>query len=560
MTLTNQLAGAQRLQAAISQTWDAVVVGTGMGGATIGHQLATSGKRVLFCELGGAGPADRTLTGEYPELAAGRSGQLLTQQDSELLMRAGRWPFPVRDETPTSARSFLPFVGCGPGGSSAIYGMALERFSPDDFNPASLGPYPHDALVADAWPIQYGDLAPYYARVEELFGVRGTIDPLAAARLPPEMLPRLLSPPALSGAAAELESFLSSRDLHPYRLPVGCEHVPDCRSCQGYLCPRECKRDAANTCLRPAIERHGAELLSRCRATALRVDGRRAVSLACLRDGTAFELRAKAIVLAAGAMQTPSILQASDIDKGAKGIGRTSGLVGRCLMRHFIDLYLVRPDPDLKGDQFDNRRKELACNDFYVDEGVKLGTLQSFGRLPPAAMLWSALQDDVAGSPWRAVAPMLPLLGPLMQRVLSDMSEGWLTLASIIEDLPYRDNLVTADHTQPPAVTLRYGMRPEALQRVGRFRGHMRRVLRGRKWRLVKQAANNQRIAHVCGTCRFGDDPRTSVLDRFNRVHELDNVFVVDSSFFPSSGGTNPSLTIAANAMRVGVRIASDIL
>jgi choline dehydrogenase-like flavoprotein len=107
--------------------------------------------------------------------------------------------------------------------------------------------------------------------------------------------------------------------------------------------------------------------------------------------------------------------------------------------------------------------------------------------------------------------------------------------------------------TQGPL--LHYTMKAEARQRAGRFRAHMRHVLRGRRWRRLPQADNNQRIAHVCGTCRFGDDPRTSVLDRDNRVHELDNVSVVDASFFPSSGGTNPALTVAANALRVADKL-----
>jgi choline dehydrogenase-like flavoprotein len=132
------------------------------------------------------------------------------------------------------------------------------------------------------------------------------------------------------------------------------------------------------------------------------------------------------------------------------------------------------------------------------------------------------------------------------------MVDGSITLATIMEDLPYLDNRVrpALDGTAG-TVRITYRLHEQERARIARFRSLMRDALRTRRWRLIKQAENNQRIAHVCGTCRFGSDPKTSVLDPNNRCHELENLYVVDSSFFPSSGGTNPSLTIAANALRV---------
>ena len=121
-----------------------------------------------------------------------------------------------------------------------------------------------------------------------------------------------------------------------------------------------------------------------------------------------------------------------------------------------------------------------------------------------------------------------------------------------MEDLPYSDNRVLPAVDGPAgAVHITYRLRDQDRVRIARFRSLMKTALKPLRWRLIKQAENNQRIAHVCGTCRFGNDPKTSVLDQNNRCHDLDNLYVVDSSFFPSSGGTNPSLTIAANALRV---------
>jgi choline dehydrogenase-like flavoprotein len=128
-----------------------------------------------------------------------------------------------------------------------------------------------------------------------------------------------------------------------------------------------------------------------------------------------------------------------------------------------------------------------------------------------------------------------------------------MILAATLEDFPYADNRVEPARTdaQGARLAIEYRVRDADRARIAAFRKKMGEVLSGYSFKLIKQAENNQRIAHVCGTCRFGDDPATSVLDRNNRAHGLANLYVVDSSFFPSSGGTNPSLTIAANALRV---------
>lgn len=543
--------------APLGQVWDAIVVGTGMGGATIGYHLARTGRQVLFCDLGETAPGAGALRGAYPELANGRRGAVLDGASAAKLAAAGRYADTLSDELASRPRDFVPFIGSGAGGSSALYGMALERFWPEDFRPGAFHASATGASVVEAWPVTYDDLAPFYAAAERLYRVRGAPDPLATARIGTALQPDLLPPPPLSAAAAELSEFLTDCGLHPYRLPSACEYVPGCQSCQGFLCPEPCKNDAARVCLQPALERHGAALLTGCRVLGVRTEGRRVTGVQCRWKGGELELRGLIVILAAGALQTPLILLRSHGERSQQGVGNRSGLVGRHLMRHLIDVYLVRPAPGTRGD-FDNRRKEIACSDFYVDGEHKLGTVQSFGRLPPADMLFGTLQDDVRASAWAWAAPALALARPVLRPVLHDMVENWLTLATIAEDLPYADNLVAAHPAGPAHATLRYTLRPEGHRRVERFREQLGRVLRGRSWRRLAQAGNNQRIAHVCGTCRFGDDPRTSVLDRDNRVHDVDNLFVVDSSFFPSSGGTNPSLTIAANALRVAGRIVRE--
>lgn len=544
----------------LRQVWDAIVVGTGPGGAAAGQALAAAGKTVLFCEEGGPdSDGQAELRGSYPELLAPRRGAVLGlgPQDADLLRRAGRYQHPVHDHSGRRPRDFIPFIGAGPGGSSALYGMALERFLPQDFAPAAQHPDAQGSTLVDSWPIGYADLAPFYTDAEQRFRVRGEIDPLINQRGGGAQAAHLLPAPALSPQAQAMSDLLRSRGLHPYRLPAACDAVPGCESCQGYLCPRPCKNDANRILLQPALCSPGSHLLAGCRVHALASDGRRVTGVQAEYRGQALTLQARTVILAAGALQTPLILLRSRSSAHPDGLGNRSGMVGRNLMRHFVDLYVVQPDSRLPA--FDNRQKEIAFNDFYLGEAGKLGTVQSFGSLPPAPMLVGSLQDDLRAGAWPALAAVMPLLRPFLLPMLGRMMGGAMILASIAEDLPFADNDVRPAGNSGGAVTLHYTLKPEAQRRVARFRTLMRPVLQGRRWRLLPQADNNQRLAHVCGTCRMGDDPALSVLDRHNRVHGLDNLFVVDSSCFPSSGGTNPTLTIVANALRVGGLLAQGM-
>lgn len=534
--------------------WDVVVVGTGMGGATLGLALARAGRRVLFLEQGdtGVGAGEGGLRGRYPELEPPRRGGVLGEADRELLHAAGREAGIVIDRSAARERRFVPYVGAGAGGSSALYGMALERFLPADFTPRLHVRDAAEAAVVEAWPVSFAEMLPWYRVAESLYGVRGTADPLAArfgAHDPARSLPE---PPALTPAMAELAEHLQRGGCHPYRLPMACEFVAGCQSCQGVLCPQPCKNDSARVALAPAVRDHGASLLTGARVLALDADRRRVRSVLTEVRGRQMAFSADLVVLAAGALQTPALLLRSRGEHWPQGLANGSGLVGRHLMRHLIDIHLVRVDPALRAGM-DNRRKELAFNDFCVVEGERLGSVQSFGRLPPVPMITGALGDDLHAAGIPAAGLLTRLASPFLRPVLRGLVDDTLGLAAITEDLPYADNRVESG--PQGSLVLHYRLRDEGRRRVGLMRRRLAEVLRGRVRQVLRQDANNQRIAHVCGTCRFGDDPRTSVLDRHNRAHELDNLYVVDASFFPSSGGTNPSLTIAANALRVGAHL-----
>ncbi len=511
--------------------WDYLVIGTGIGGATLGHAVAKAGMKVLFLEKGRAPSLHiDTLQGEYPELHF-RHAEAASARHAPLLARAGR----CYDEIQDGERSFVPLIGCGVGGSSALYGMAMERFFPADFEPRQHFPHAATSSLPDAWPVRYEDYAPYYRRAEQLYRVRGSRDPLrpADSELPP--------PPPLSPRSIELVAHFQGQGLHPYQLPMACESVRGCECCQGYLCAHECKNDAGRICLEPAVHEYGATLLDECEVIHLEATPDMVVGVVCRWRERTLTLHANQIILAAGALMTPAILLRSASNHWPQGLANASGLVGRNLMRHCIDLYLV-----FTRKNGENRFKEVGLSDFYQSDGGKLGTVQSFGSLPPAAILAATMAKDVRdATPW--ASPLFTLARPLLHHLLPQLFKRGVLLAAIMEDLPYPDNRVL----RGPRLKIEYKTHPDDLARLQSFRAQLSTALKPYRFLALRQAEKNSMLAHVCGTCRFGEDPATSVLDLNNRAHGLSNLYVVDSSFFPSSGGTNPALTIAANALRV---------
>jgi len=352
---------------------------------------------------------------------------------------------------------------------------------------------------------------------------------------------------------------LGAEGLHPYRLPQAGGQAATCQTCQGVLCARNCKNDSFSRCVLPALQIHGANAVENCRVMSLSGAGRRVTDVVCEgATGQRISLKARAVALAAGALRTPALLLQSTNPAWPQGLGNGSGLVGRNLMRHYIDLWAIAVPDDLRP-ALDNRPKQLAFNDLYGLSGEKLGSVQSFGRLPPAAMLQAALHDDVRLAAGRWATWALSAAHPVLQPVLRDIELRRVLLASTVEDLPRHQNRVHLPDAGATSGTLclQYRVSNAERQRIKRMRQRMWQLLRRQSVRLLKQAENNQRIAHACGTCRFGNSPADSVLDAQNRLHEVDNVWVLDASFFPSSGGTNPSLTIAANALRVAASLQS---
>ncbi|MGE2692146.1 GMC oxidoreductase [Mycolicibacterium pulveris] len=527
--------------------WDVIVVGAGMGGGMLGHRLARGGRRVLFVEKGrstlpGTPGTIRSAMPEMAEPQASRSKN--TYFDT--LARGGRSTDEITDISGRFPKRFVPFIGSGTGGSSALYGMVCERFFADDFSPRQHFTKPGESTVPEAWPISYEQLAPWYSEAEKLLGVRGQRDPLR-----PEVADvGLPAGPPFSVDNQPLVNYLTGRGLHPYRLPMACDYTDDCPTCQAYLCPKQCKNDGARSGVLPAVTEYGAQLLAECRVVRLEADRARVQRVICQRRSDMLALKAKVVVLAAGALATPVLLLNSRSGDWPRGLANGSDMVGRNLMRHLMDWIEVWPD---RGSKITAENKEVGFNDFYFIEGEKYGTVQSAGSMASLAPL-----DMMMNQPqWASKA--LRATGAAVRPIYDLLLNGGLILVAMMEDLPYLDNRVLP--SDQPAfdgrqrLRLQYRFHPSEIERRKVFLRQIKELLQPFRTLTLRQGDNNQTLGHVCGTCRFGTDPATSVLDPQNRAHEVDNLYVVDASFFPSSTGLNPSLTVAANALRVAEHI-----
>lgn len=525
--------------------WDVIVVGTGMGGGMLGYELARSGRKVLFVEKGRSTlpGTPGTIRAAMPELAEPRAYR---SEDAyyDALARAGRTTDEIEDISGRTPKRFVPFIGSGTGGSSALYGMVCERFFVGDFTPRQNFRDPGDSTVPEVWPLSYDQMRPWYAEAEKLLGVRGQPDPLR----PEAADVGLPAAPPFSPDNQAVVNYLTGRGLHPYHLPMACDYTDDCATCQTYLCAQSCKNDAARNGVLPAVTDHGARLLAECRVVRLEADRTQVRQVICQRRSDMLALKAKVVVLAAGALATPVLLLNSRSGDWPRGLANGSDWVGRNLMRHLLDPIEIWPYP---GHNTTAANKEIGLNDFYFWEGQKYGTVQSFGAIPP--MEWLTNRPG-----WQGKA--LRLMSPAVRQIYERFFNGGLVLAAIMEDLPYLDNRVLPSN-QPSLdgrqrLRIQYRLHRSEIERRTAFMSQLKEVLAPFRRMNVGSGTDNGNLGHVCGTCRFGTDPKTSVLDPQNRTHEVDNLYVVDTSFFPSSAGLNPSLTVAANALRVAAHVS----
>ena len=507
-------------------TWDAIVIGSGFGGAMAAHALVTAGRRVLMLERGGwvaRGPQNWDTNGVGLATPHYSTESAYEVTSGTRRYRTGSW-------------------NCV-GGQSVFYGAASFRFRECDFGPAP-------AVVGDsgaAWPFAYDVMEPYYGQAEELLGVAGESgrDPTEPRRTTPyPQRPAPLSRPAqlIADAATRL-------GLNPFRIPLAISYVAGdgrrgcirCGTCDGYACAAEAKNDVA-TAIIPTLVANGMVLRPNTVCVRLVRDGSRVRAVECVDriTGERSQLTASTFVLAAGALATPNLLLASQLAE-RNPAGRS---VGRYLMRHrnaiVLGVYARQPNPERAFD------KQVAIHDFYFgapEWDTSLGPLGGIQQLTPSVGLVRAQLPAVVREP---------------AATLVSHATGLLVIA---EDQPRAENHVTLD----ASALDRFGLPQLRVYHTHTARDdaaaavlitHAKRILREAGARLT-YVHPIETFSHALGTVRMGIDPRTAPLDAHGRYRGLDNLYVADASALPRSAGVNPSLTIAANALRIGAGIGA---
>ena len=498
--------------------YDIVIVGTGMGGGTLARALSGSGARVLVLERGQFLPRE-------PQ-----------NWSPEALFVENRYKAKER-WLDAADGEFAPGVHYWVGGNTKVYGAALPRLRREDF-----GEVRHAGGISPAWPVTYEELEPWYAEAERLLWVHGEAgaDPTDPPRSTPFPFPAMPPDPYM----ADLADRFRAQGLHPAPLPVGLDYREGgrcirCMTCDAFPCMVGAKADAEVCGVRPALEAGGVELWTGALATRVLTDphGRRAVAVEVERDGAAETVGADLVAVCCGAANSAALLLRSATERHPRGLANGSDLVGRNWMAH-NNAVLVAVDPTRRNPTV--FQKTITLNDWYGPDPNRefpfpMGNLQPVGKLQAAMM---------AGA-----APMVPrrLLGAVAAR-----SVDWWVMT---EDLPDPANRVTL----APDGRIRVQWRPNNVAAHQQLMIHAKRALRRAGYPvLLSQTMGIETNSHQCGTARFGTDPDRSVLDPFGKAHEVDNLYVVDASFFPSSTAVNPALTIAAQALRAAARIRGE--
>jgi choline dehydrogenase-like flavoprotein len=505
--------------------YDVIVIGTGAGGGTLLWRLASTGKRILVLERGQFLPREKD---NWSVEAVALRGKYNVGE---------RW-------LDGDGQPFSPGVKYNVGGNTKVWGAALLRMRPSD-----LGEVRHHGGVSPAWPLDYGELEPYYTRAEHLYRVRGArgLDPTEG----PASAPYAHGPLRHEPRVQELLQGFARAGVSAWPLPIGLlrddarpESSPcvRCDTCDGFPCLVGGKADAQVICVEPALAHPNVTLLLGARATRLETDpsGRRVARVHVERNGVAESYAADVVVAACGAVNSAALLLRSASDRHPQGLANGSGLVGRHYMTHqnsAVFALSARANRSIL-------QKTFAISDYYhpsKEWQYPMGLIQPLNRTPARL-----IEHD---------PPAIERNGHSPEHLATHSLEFWITS----EDLPETDNRVTID--RDGAIQVRY--RPnntEAHARLGRQLGRVLAAVEGPGFDPARHMSIQRMplavCSHQCGTLRFGDDPKASVLDRHCRAHEVENLYVTDASFFPSSSAVNPSLTIIANALRVGDHLA----
>ncbi|WP_013324358.1 GMC oxidoreductase [Gloeothece verrucosa] len=511
------------------QHYDVIIVGTGAGGGTLAQKLAPTGKKILILERGDLSPHENERWNAMDMVAK-----------SDLPSADEEW-------FDSSGDRFRPHINYWVGGSTKFYGAALLRMRERDFEKVQ-----HQDGVSPEWPLKYQDFEPYYTEAEKLYNVhgKGGEDPTD----PPRTQEYPHQPVTHEPRMQEICEAISKQGLHPFHLPLGIKQnnrhnffeSPNIEGDTTVLNRADVKTNSEEVGVLPALKYANVSLKTKAKVVCLHTNssGREVKAVEAEICGQSYLFFADIVVLACGAVNSAALLLRSASEKHPIGLANRSDQVGRNFMKH-LNTVMVQFSSAPNKSVF---QKTICVNDFYwgdKDFSSPMGHIQNTGNI---------VQDML---PTEAM-PILSLLVKLMPgfglRQLANHSIGWWLQT---EDLPDPNNRV-----QLVGDKLRLDYTPNNTEAHDRLIHRWMDVLKA-----IDRSSDNslfpwgvyprsetpiQVVAYQCGTCRFGEDPTTSVLDINCRAHDVDNLYIVDGSFFPSSAGVTPALTIIANALRVG--------
>ncbi|MEH2202323.1 GMC family oxidoreductase [Nostoc sp.] len=520
----------------ITEHYDIIIIGTGAGGGTLAHRLAPTGKKILVLERGDFLPREKA--NWIPEEVYQKNRY---HTDEEWYNKEGK--------------AFQPQTGYWVGGNTKLYGAALIRLRERDFERVI-----HKGGISPEWPLKYSDFEPYYTQAEKLYDVHGQEgeDPTEPPRSEPYPYPPVSHEPDMQSLADGIREL----GYYPFHLPLGLKlNESDrtkspcirCDTFDGYPCLVDAKADADVNAIRPTREMYANfTLLTNAKVLRLHTSesGREITSVETEIAGERHWFAGDIVVVACGSVNSAALLLRSANDKHPNGLANSSEQVGRNFMKQ-LETAIVSIHLEVNRANF---QKTIAVNDFYWGEPdfpYPMGMVQNTGNV---------LADMIPAEAPPLMAPFVKLIPQYERHLLAERSVGWWLQT---EDLPDPNNRISVVGDK---IHVEYTLNnTEASDRlIHRWTSVLKSIPHSAKHALPfslypRTNLPEEAVAHQCGTCRFGTDPKTSVLDINCRTHDVDNLYVVDSSFFPSNSGANPTLTIMANALRVGDRITERL-